>query len=400
MPSMSRWTRSGRDGGHAASYPASSIAARMAASSSPSPRTTTGFVARSTSTDSTPSSADTSCFHGRLTVSARHAVDRVFECVVHAASIPRGGIDVRGFTRAGTAQGRVRARPLPRGGGRAARRRRTSSSRWKAASVCGTELHIHLRDGWAAGRIQPPVTLGHEFAGTVVEVGSDVRHVAEGDFVSAESHVTCGGCAACRTGSAHMCERTGPRGRPRRRVRALHGRAGVRDLEDESRQAAARDRDAAGAVRQRRLRDERAGPCPGGRWPCWVAGRSGSSRWPSRRRRVLLPSSRRTLHPFRLGLARTMGADVVVDASQPIDLQGVDVVFEMSGAPQAITDAIRIARNGGRVSSSASRRARLRWTSRRDLQEPHRAGRLRPPDLRDVVPHAVAARAAPSTSGR
>ena len=44
-----------------------------------------------------------------------------------------------------------------------------------------------------------------------------------------------------------------------------------------------------------------------------------------------------------------MGADVVVDASQPIDLEGVDVVFEMSGAPQAIGDAIRIARNGGRV---------------------------------------------------
>ncbi len=55
------------------------------------------------------------------------------------------------------------------------------------------------------------------------------------------------------------------------------------------------------------------------------------------------------LHPFRLGLAKTMGADVVVDASLPIDLHGVDVVFEMSGAPQAVGDAIRIARNGGRV---------------------------------------------------
>src|SRR4249919_2887157 len=41
----------------------------------------------------------------------------------------------------------------------------------EAASVCGTDLHIHLWDGWAAGRIHPPVTLGHEFAGTVVEVG-------------------------------------------------------------------------------------------------------------------------------------------------------------------------------------------------------------------------------------
>ena len=49
---------------------------------------------------------------------------------------------------------------------------------------------------------------GHEFAGTVVEVGADVRHVAVGDFVSAESHITCGACVACRTGNGHMCERT------------------------------------------------------------------------------------------------------------------------------------------------------------------------------------------------
>jgi threonine 3-dehydrogenase len=55
------------------------------------------------------------------------------------------------------------------------------------------------------------------------------------------------------------------------------------------------------------------------------------------------------LHPFRLGLARTMGADVAVDASQAIEHQGVDVVFEMSGSPRAVSDAIRIARNGGRV---------------------------------------------------
>ncbi len=78
----------------------------------------------------------------------------------------------------------------------------------EAASVCGTDLHIHLWDGWAAGRVRPPVTLGHEFAGTVVEVGADVRHVAVGDFVSAESHITCGACSACRTGNGHLCERT------------------------------------------------------------------------------------------------------------------------------------------------------------------------------------------------
>ena len=39
----------------------------------------------------------------------------------------------------------------------------------EAASVCGTDLHIHRWDEWSQQRIQPPLTLGHEFAGTVVE---------------------------------------------------------------------------------------------------------------------------------------------------------------------------------------------------------------------------------------
>jgi threonine 3-dehydrogenase len=51
----------------------------------------------------------------------------------------------------------------------------------EAASVCGTDLHIHLWDSWASKRIKPPVTLGHEFAGTVVEVGKDVHGVVSGD---------------------------------------------------------------------------------------------------------------------------------------------------------------------------------------------------------------------------
>ena len=78
----------------------------------------------------------------------------------------------------------------------------------EAASVCGTDLHIWKWDDWAAGRINPPLTIGHEFAGTVVEVGPDVTQVRVGDYVSAESHITCGLCFQCRTGQAHMCPRT------------------------------------------------------------------------------------------------------------------------------------------------------------------------------------------------
>jgi len=78
----------------------------------------------------------------------------------------------------------------------------------EAASICGTDLHIKRWDQWSAERVHPPLTLGHELCGTVVAIGDSVRGVAEGDYVSAESHVTCGTCFHCRTGKAHMCERT------------------------------------------------------------------------------------------------------------------------------------------------------------------------------------------------
>ena len=46
----------------------------------------------------------------------------------------------------------------------------------ETASVCGTDLHIYGWDEWSQGRIHPPLTLGHEFAGTVTEVGPKDIH--------------------------------------------------------------------------------------------------------------------------------------------------------------------------------------------------------------------------------
>ncbi len=78
--------------------------------------------------------------------------------------------------------------------------------RVKTASICGTDLHIYGWDRWSQGRIKPPVTLGHEFCGTVERVGEEVRAVKAGDFVSAEMHVNCGHCHQCRLGEAHICQ--------------------------------------------------------------------------------------------------------------------------------------------------------------------------------------------------
>ena len=72
----------------------------------------------------------------------------------------------------------------------------------KAAAVCGTDIHVrHDRFPY-----WPPVVLGHEFSGQIVEVGSEVEHYREGDRVVAEPHTkACGKCFFCRTGNIQMC---------------------------------------------------------------------------------------------------------------------------------------------------------------------------------------------------
>ncbi len=76
------------------------------------------------------------------------------------------------------------------------------------AAICGTDLHIYEWDDWAAGAVALPVIVGHEFVGTVVEVGSQVRHIRVGMRVAGEGHVTCGHCRNCRAGDGHLCRNT------------------------------------------------------------------------------------------------------------------------------------------------------------------------------------------------
>jgi threonine 3-dehydrogenase len=76
-----------------------------------------------------------------------------------------------------------------------------------ATSICGTDLHIYDWNEWAEKRIpRLPMTFGHEVAGTIEVVGSEVHHLESGAFVAAETHVSCGRCSTCRTGRAHICE--------------------------------------------------------------------------------------------------------------------------------------------------------------------------------------------------
>lgn len=72
-----------------------------------------------------------------------------------------------------------------------------------ACGLCGTDLHI--RQGEFAPTL--PVVPGHEFAGTVVALGGEVRGLAVGDRVAVDPSLHCHECRFCRVGRGNMCER-------------------------------------------------------------------------------------------------------------------------------------------------------------------------------------------------
>jgi threonine 3-dehydrogenase len=77
--------------------------------------------------------------------------------------------------------------------------------RVRKTGICGTDLHIAGWDAWAAEAIKPPLIVGHEFVGEIVEVGSNVTDFHPGDLVSGEGHVVCGRCRHCLAGRRHLC---------------------------------------------------------------------------------------------------------------------------------------------------------------------------------------------------
>ncbi len=78
----------------------------------------------------------------------------------------------------------------------------------KKVAICGTDVHIYEWNDWAKETIQIGMTVGHEYVGEVVEVGSDVESIKVGDIVSGEGHLVCGQCRNCRAGRYHLCKDT------------------------------------------------------------------------------------------------------------------------------------------------------------------------------------------------
>ncbi len=78
----------------------------------------------------------------------------------------------------------------------------------RKTAICGTDLHIFNWDKWAQATIPVPMVVGHEYVGTIAEIGSEVKNFKIGDRVSGEGHIVCGHCRNCRAGRGHLCRNT------------------------------------------------------------------------------------------------------------------------------------------------------------------------------------------------
>jgi threonine 3-dehydrogenase len=230
--------------------------------------------------------------------------------------------------------------------------------RVRAASICGTDLHIYRWDRWSERRIRPPLVFGHEFCGVVEKVGDEVTTVREGDFVSAEMHLACGRCVQCRTGQSHVCQYgriigVDTDGCFAEFVKIPESNIWKIDPAVPVEYAAVLD--PLGNAVHTVLAGEIAGlsvavtGCgPIGLFAIAVAKACGAA-----------PILAVEPHPYRLKLAEKMGAAPVIDPSQtdPVAVvleategAGADVVLEMSGNAHAIRQAFQMLRRGGRIS--------------------------------------------------
>src|SRR5579883_1391073 len=228
----------------------------------------------------------------------------------------------------------------------------------KAASICGTDVHIYEWDAWAQSRIQVPRIFGHEFAGEVVEVGSEVTSLAPGDFVAAETHITCGECYQCRTGQGHICRNVKIIGVDRDGAFAQyiaipasvawktgkeieHSVASIQEPFGNAVHAVY-----AGEITNQTVAVVGCGPI--GLWAVGLCHLSGASAI-----FAIEPNNKRLDIARNMGATRTLNPREVDPVQEILDATeglGVDVVLEMSGHPAAIRQGFRALRNGGRVS--------------------------------------------------
>ncbi len=227
--------------------------------------------------------------------------------------------------------------------------------RVRRAGVCGTDVHIHDWDAWAQGRCRPPFTVGHEFAGDVVQVGGFVESVKVGDRVTAEGHIVDPLSFWSRTGDAHADPGTKIIGVDRDGCFAEYiamPASNVWHLDDAISYELGGIMDPMGNAFHTALTAPMAGSVvlvtgcgPIGCFAVGIAKKAGAAH-------VIATDVNET----RLALARRMGADAAVHpqeaeaaVKQASGGLGADVVLEMSGVPSAIHQAFQLVRFAGRV---------------------------------------------------
>lgn len=230
----------------------------------------------------------------------------------------------------------------------------------KACGICGTDIHIK-HDQFP---YWPPVIMGHEFSGQIVEVGSQVTGFKVGDRVVGEPHTrACGKCWLCRTGNMQICAQKRSPGW------GIHG-AFARYLvmpdkllhaipDSMSDEEGALVEPAANVVQDvlERGRVEANdfvvvnGPGPIGLLSVMAARAAGAGT-------IVLTGSASDRE--RLALGKEIGADeaVMVEEQDPVQTvlqmtggRGADLVVEASGAPSAIAASVHMVRRTGRITA-------------------------------------------------
>ena len=226
-----------------------------------------------------------------------------------------------------------------------------------ATGICGTDLHIYEWDAWAQKTIPVPLVIGHEFVGEIVEVGSNVTDFHVGDRVSGEGHVVCGRCRNCLAGRRHLCAHTKGVGVNRAGAFAEYIVLPMsniwRHAPDIPLEVAAIFDPLGNAVHT-----ALAFPVLGedvlvtGAGPIGIMAAAVAKH--AAARHVVITD----LNPYRLELARKMGATLAVNTAEtPLRevqkqlgmLEGFDVGLEMSGNGAAFRDMIANMSHGGKI---------------------------------------------------
>lgn len=227
-------------------------------------------------------------------------------------------------------------------------------------AICGTDIHIWNWDEWSQRTIPVPMQVGHEFVGEVVQIGSavDSHTIKEGTIVSGEGHIVCGYCRNCLAGRRHLCPHTKGVGVNRPGCFAEYlcipaANVWVADPSIPLDVLAVFDPygNATHTALQWNVLGEDVlitGAGPIGIMAAAICRFAGA-------RHVVITD----MNPYRLELARKMGATFALDVSKQSVAEaaaelglkeGFDIGLEMSGSPKAFREMIDNMAHGGKIS--------------------------------------------------